>query len=116
MQGFFLLKKNFQKVMAFMILFVMGNMLYYMSCILFWQKGVFGYEVYVGTIGSDGPDWQLVATGTWEDNGDWKVVRFPTVEDALFVKLIGVSTYGVKPDTWMSAAEIEFVTTYPKLW
>ncbi|MBR5969592.1 MAG: discoidin domain-containing protein [Lachnospiraceae bacterium] len=75
-----------------------------------------GYEIYVGTMGSNGPAYRLVATGEWEDNGECKEVRFPVVENALFVKLVGVSTYGVKQNTWMSAAEIEFIATYLKTW
>ena len=75
------------------------------------------YEIYVGKIAWNGEiRWTKVATGTWKDDGEWKTVRFETVEDALYVKLVGVSTYGVKPDTWMSAAEIEFITTYHKWW
>ena len=61
------------------------------------------YEVKVST---NGTDWQTAATGTWEDNGQWKLARFAAPLKAKQVRLYGVATAGNVANRFMSAAEV----------
>ena len=71
------------------------------------------YEVYSSSFDYDSngePIWTLVATGEFPDNDKWQEIRFEPVSNVSDVKIVGVETYGVKQNKWMSAAEIEVIS------
>lgn len=59
----------------------------------------------------DGVNWTEVATGRFENNGDRKVVDFPA-QYATFVRLEGLTTYGSRQNTHISAAEIRVLSGF----
>lgn len=69
----------------------------------------------------DGTDWartgwRTVATGRFEDTEGWKEIRLdkPLVgNETLEIRLVATETYGVKPNTWMSAAEVRLLGGRP---
>ena len=60
------------------------------------------------SVSRDGEEYIEVASGTWKDDGEWKVADFPSVY-VRYVRIEGVSTYGSRQDMHMSAGEIRFV-------
>lgn len=57
------------------------------------------------SVSMDGQSWTVVSSGSWANDGSLKTAEFAPVL-AKFVRLEGVSTYGSRPNVFMTAAEI----------
>lgn len=57
------------------------------------------------SVSMDGTNWTVVSTGSWSNDANLKTAEFSPVM-AKFVKLEGVTTYGSRPNVFMTAAEI----------
>ncbi len=57
------------------------------------------------SVSMDGRSWTTVSSGSWANNGSLKTAEFTPVL-AKFVRLEGVTTYGSRPNIFMTAAEI----------
>ena len=67
------------------------------------------YEVQVS---SDGVEFETVATGTWGNNTNWKIVEFEGVQ-AKYVRLVALNTAGDNSYVFASAAEVRLTGTQP---
>ncbi|MBQ9511636.1 MAG: exo-alpha-sialidase [Lachnospiraceae bacterium] len=67
-------------------------------------------ECYRILTSTDNSNWKVVAEGRWNNDNEWKIVDFPATK-ASYLRLEGVTTYGTKKNTYISASEIRFVLT-----
>ena len=74
------------------------------------------FHDYKVEVSSNGTQWTKVATGSWNDDAQWKIASFDAVE-CNYVRLTGLTTYGSTAgeiNMYGSAAEVRVRTAEPK--
>ena len=66
--------------------------------------------------------WQTLTSGRWDDSEGWKEARwddnplYTEAGEGRRIRLVATETYGVTPNKWMSAAEVEFIIKKNPSW